>query len=129
MEHPYKRRQRESSGLFSLRGILCVSLAFLVFTWGAHYKLSLYTAGHVTSPAKVCTRGSDAAKSALDHAADGRGVAQTLLSLAGLVFQSFATPSKSTDWLTAEADEDFSPLNQAPTLYLRPPPDPGRFFV
>ena len=84
MKRISKIRISESKGLLSIYGVLCLILAFLVFAWGTSYKLSLYNRGHESTPAKVCTRGSDAAKSALDDAADGRTVARAPLSMAVL---------------------------------------------
>jgi hypothetical protein len=97
----------------------------MIFAWGTNYKLSLYRAGHEASPAKVCTRGSDAAKNAVDHAAGGYALAQAPLSLALL----FSLP-QGTDgqFLARHSDTlviDRSPLSRAPILYLRPPPEGG----
>jgi hypothetical protein len=39
----------------------------MVVAWGTEYKLSLYKAAQTMAPAKVCTRGSDAAKCGVDH--------------------------------------------------------------
>jgi hypothetical protein len=94
----------------------------MVFVWGTSYKLSLYKVERESSPAKVCTRGSDAAKSALDLAADGRTLAQAPFNLAMLFARSPGTEDHAIDWLRDEAVGDLSPLNRAPTLYLRPPP-------
>lgn len=107
-------------------GLFCLSLGFMVFAWGTNYKLSLYNAGHQNLPAKVCTRGSDAAKSAVDHAADGITVAHAFLSVTvpNSSFQGIG--DYSLDRLRDEAIIDRSPLSRAPILYLRPPPDEGR---
>jgi hypothetical protein len=100
-----------------------LSLAFVVFAWGTNYKLSLYKAGHQDFPAKVCTRGSDPAKNALNHAASGRAVANAPLSIAVLFFPPQGTEYYYVDRLRDEAIVDLSPLSRAPILYLRPPPD------
>jgi hypothetical protein len=116
-------RISERKGLLSFYGVLCVYLAFMVFAWGTSYKLSLYNPGHESSPAKVCTRGSDAAKNALEHAADGHALSPAPVCIAVL----FAFPQGPEDYaldrLRDEAMIDLSRLNRAPILYLRPPPD------
>jgi hypothetical protein len=113
-------------GLLSFRGVLCVSLAFMVFAWGTNYKLSLYKAGHETSPAKLCTRGSDASKSALDQASCAHTLARMPLRIAALFSLSQGTEDYSLNRLNDEAVNDHSTLSRAPILYLRPPPDEGR---
>jgi hypothetical protein len=122
----FKTRSSKPKGLLSFYGLLCVSLAFMVFAWGTSYKLSLYRAEHQSSPAKVCTLGSDAAKNALDHAADGHTLSQTPLSVAVLFSLRQGTEDYSLDRLSDEAIIELSPLSRAPILYLRPPPDEGR---
>lgn len=123
MQRMSQTRIPQPKGLFSFYGILCVSLAILVFAWGTSYRLSLYNAGHENSPAKVCTRGSDAAKSALDHAAGGKAVVHLPVSIA-ILFSSFQeTADYRVVRLRDEAIMDRSPLGRAPILYLRPPPD------
>jgi|HubBroStandDraft_1064217.scaffolds.fasta_scaffold398837_1 hypothetical protein len=100
-------------------------MAIMVFAWGTSYKLSLYKAEHQNFPAKVWTRGSDAAKNALDHAAESHALAQAPLSLAILLSLPLGTEDYSLDRLSYEAVIDRSPLSRAPILYLRPPPDEG----
>jgi hypothetical protein len=121
-----KTRIARPKGLLSSYGVLCVSLAFMVFAWGTNYKLSLYRAGLHNSPAKVCTRGSEATKNALDHAAGGHTFSKAPLSLA----VQFSLPERAEDdsfnRLSDEAVSDLSPLAQAPILHLRPPPDERR---
>jgi hypothetical protein len=119
-------RISEPKGLFSLYGVLCVYLAIMVFAWGTSYKLSLYNPGHESFPAKVCTRGSDAAKSALDQAAGAPTLAQVPLRVAVLFSLSQGTEIHSLDRPSDEVVSDLSPLSQAPILYLRPPPDERR---
>ncbi len=126
MKRISKIRISESKGLLSIYGVLCLILAFLVFAWGTSYKLSLYNRGHESTPAKVCTRGSDAAKSALDDAADGRTVARAPLSMAVLFSHLQPTEDYPVARLRDEAVIDMWPLSRAPILYLRPPPDEGR---
>jgi hypothetical protein len=121
-----QNRNSIHKGLISFYGVLCISLAFTVFAWGTGYKLSLYTTDHQSSPAKLCTRGSDPAKNALDHAAGGNGVAQAPLSIAVLFSLPEEIENYSFDRLGHEAISGLSPLNRAPILYLRPPPDEGR---
>ena len=45
-------------------------LPFMICAWGTAYKLSLYKTETNSAPAKVCTRGSDAAKSSVSQAID-----------------------------------------------------------
>lgn len=112
--------------LISFYGVVCITLALSVFAWGTSYKLSLYTTHHQSSPAKLCTRGSSPAKSALNHAVGAGSVAPASLRMA--IF--FSLPQRMEvlffDRLGEEAVSDLSPLGQAPILYLRPPPDEGR---
>jgi hypothetical protein len=98
----------------------------MVFAWGTNYKLSLYKAGHHNFPAKVCTRGSDASRFALDHAAGGSAEAHTPISITVLDSPLQGTGDGPVDRLRDEAILDRSPLNRAPILNLRPPPDEGR---
>ena len=121
-----KTRISEPKGLHSFLGVLCVALACMVFVWGTGYKLSLYKAEHQSSPAKLCTRGSDAEKSALDHAAGDSTVPHASLSMAVLFSLLQGTENYSLNRLRDEAVIDLSPLSRAPILCLRPPPDEGR---
>jgi hypothetical protein len=97
----------------------------MVFAWGTNYKLSLYNAGHQNLPAKVCTRGSDAAKNAVDDAADGNTVAHAYLSITVLFSALQETENHPVNRMRDEAIIDRSPLSRAPILYLRPPPEEG----
>src|SRR5580658_7992582 len=108
----FQTRISGPKGLLSFCGVLCVSLAFMVFAWGTNYKLSLYKAGHESSPAKVCTRGSDTAKSALDQAVYGPTVAPVHLRMAVLFSLPQGTGDYSLDGLSDEAVSDLSPLSQ-----------------
>lgn len=92
----------------------------MVFAWGTNYKPSLYKAGHQEFPAKVCTRGSDAAKNALDHAAGGGAGAHAPLIIAVLFSPLQGTGDDPVNRLRDEAVSDLSPLSRAPILYLRP---------
>jgi hypothetical protein len=107
----------------SLRCLPFLLLALMVFAWGTAYKLSLYKASPKdgTAPAKLCTRASEAARSALRDAADGQAL--TLVSLATLFFAGAVT---SHD-LCARGVEDGQPVHPSPfhppaALDLRPPP-------
>ena len=126
MESIRQARISELKGLLSIDGVLCLTVAFMVFAWGTSYKLSLYNPGHENSPAKVCTRGSNAVEDALDRAAGGGIGAHTSLSI--VVFFSLlqGIGDHPFDRLRDEAIIDLSPLRRAPILYLRPPPDKGR---
>jgi hypothetical protein len=112
--------------MISFYGVLCISLVLTVFAWGTGYKLSLYNPGHESSPAKLCTRGSDPAKNALEHAVGGNAVAQAPLISAVLFSLPQETEDDPLDRLSDDAVSDLSPLSRAPILYLRPPPDEGR---
>ena len=101
----------------------------MVFAWGTNYKLSLYKAQRESPPAKVCTRGSDAAKRAMHHAADGHTLAQATLCLARFFALDQGTEDYPIDRLRDGVATDLSPLGRAPILYLRPPPDERRFLV
>jgi len=118
-------RTSEPKRLLSSYGLLCVALVFMIFAWGTGYKVSLYKVenGTATAPAKVCTRGSDAAKSALDHAADGPMVAQSFLHVAVLLSLDQGAEEHPVDQRSDDVVSDLSPLSRAPILYLRPPPD------
>jgi len=98
----------------------------MVFAWGTSYKLSLYKAGHESSPAKVCIRGSDAAKNALDHAAYDDTLADAPLGLAVVFSLPQETENYSLGRLRDKTVSDLSPLGRAPILYLRPPPNERR---
>lgn len=116
-------RAPQAKGLLSFRGVVCLLLGFMVFAWGTNYRLSLYKTEHRISPAKVCTRGSDAAKNALDHAADSHTAAQTPPSMAVLSSLFQETRDFTFDRLSDDSVIDLSQLRRAPILYLRPPPD------
>ena len=126
LEKASQNRNPIHKGLISFYGAVCISLAFMVFAWGTAYKLSLYSPGYETSPAKLCTRGSDAAKNALEHAAEGGAIAQAPLTSQFSFLFLQGTEDYSVDRLSDEAGSDLSPLSRAPILYLRPPPDEGR---
>ena len=126
LENVSQTRSSIHKGSLSFYGVLCISLAFTVFAWGTAYKLSLYKVEHQSSPAKLCTRGSDPAKNALDHAAGRSAVAHAPLSIAVLFSPLPGTGDYPVDRLHGEAIIDRSPLSRAPILYLRPPPDEGR---
>lgn len=113
-----------SKRLLSSNVGLCLALVFMIFAWGTSYKLSLYKVENLTSstPAKVCTRGSDAAKSDFDHAADGRDAAPMLICLASLVTRYRDAEERPLDRSSHIVMSDRSPLRRAPILYLRPPP-------
>jgi hypothetical protein len=102
----------------------------MVFVWGTSYKLSLYKVERATTsaPAKVCTRGSDAARSAVDQAADGPQVGQTALLVAALFDFDETAETYPLDRRREEAVHDLSPLRRAPILYLRPPPYEGHLL-
>lgn len=128
MKRISQTRPPGSGGLLPFCGALCLSLGFMVFAWGTNYKLSLYKADCQSSPAKVCTRGSDAAKHALDHAVDDSAVAHAPLSMAALFSLLQGIKDCPINRLRDDVVIDLSPLSRAPILYLRPPPDEGRSY-
>jgi hypothetical protein len=102
--------------------LLCVFLAFSVFAWGTGYKLSLYKADQHREPAKVCTRGSDAARSSVDHAATGCKVWPSSVLLSLISVPSRTETYSFIDSGFFETAEDLSPHRSRPVLHLRPPP-------
>jgi hypothetical protein len=130
LEYVNQSRTLRSKGHVPLYGGLCVVLAFMIFAWGTGYKLSLYKSEALacSAPAKVCTRGSDAAKSAVDHVADGHNVVQIPVLVAALFSLDEAAGTCRTRPHRRETAINLSPLRRAPILYLRPPPHEGRFL-
>lgn len=102
----------------------------MVFVWGTSYKLSLYKVEHAatSAPAKVCTRGSDAARSAVDQAADGPHVGPTALFVEAILSLDEPARTYPMEGRRGEAARDLSPLRGAPILYLRPPPYEGHLL-
>jgi hypothetical protein len=110
--------------MHSTRCIPLLLLAFMVFVWGTGYKLSLYktTPKNEAAPAKLCTRASDVARSAVVDATEGhRTVA--FVSLPALLF---APPTVPLDWRSSSVDDgqatNPSPFHPPAALDLRPPP-------
>jgi len=110
--------------LLFLRGPLFLLLALMVFAWGTGYKLSLYKAPPKdgTAPAKLCTRSSDKAWSAIFDATQG-SEPTALLSLPTLLFAAALTYRT----LGPRDIEDGQPMHPSPfhppsALDLRPPP-------
>jgi len=95
----------------------------MIFAWGTGYKLSLYKSepGACAAPAKVCTRGSDAAKIAVEYAADGHAANTTFVAFATVFLLDSPAKNYPANVRREEA-VDLSPLSRAPILYLRPPP-------
>jgi hypothetical protein len=126
LEKASQNRNALHKGLIAFYGVVCISLAFTVFAWGTSYKLSLYTGDHQSSPAKLCTRGSDTTKNGLDHATGGKAVVRAHQGIAVLFSPLQKAQAYIFDRPSDEAVSDLSPLSRAPILYLRPPPDDGR---
>jgi hypothetical protein len=98
-------------------------LALMVFAWGTGYKLSLYKALRAdgSTPAKLCTRASEAARSALDATEDQPVIA--LLSLS----TPLCAPAMASHDSYRRNMEDGQAMNPSPfhppaALDLRPPP-------
>ena len=106
----------------SLGHSLFLLLALLVFLWGTGYKLSLYRPPDNRVPAKLCTLSSDAAKDAVDGAANGGDTHPETLLLT--LTQVRVAPL--TLLLRRGAQDDLRknspPFHWTPALYLRPPP-------
>lgn len=116
--HP---RPSRSKMRFPLCVLLCVVLPFMIVAWGTAYKLSLYKTYKNGAPAKVCTRGSDAAKCSVSQAIDGRkvignGIAPSLPTNFCLVLPELRNVALS------EAFQVILPLQSGPILAARPPP-------
>jgi hypothetical protein len=88
--------------------------------WGTGYKLSLYRPPDNRVPAKLCTRASDAAKSAVDDAANGGETHSEALrlTLAPVPVAPLLLRRDRRDGLA----KNYSPFRWTPNLYLRPPP-------
>jgi hypothetical protein len=106
---------------FPLVGLLCVILPFMIVTWGTAYKLSLYTTAKTGAPAKVCTRGSDAAMSSVSHAIDGRKVAENGVVPSLPVYVSLV-PLALHEVGLGEANTVIRPLPSGRIRAARPPP-------
>ncbi len=96
-------------------------LPFMILAWGTAYKLSLYKTNKTGAPAKVCTRGSDAAKSSVSQAVDGRkaignGAALTVLVRPRLVF------SERHSVVFSKQFQVILPLQSGLVFSARPPP-------
>jgi hypothetical protein len=116
--HPRPSRSKWRSLLF---GLLCGVLPFTIFAWGTAYKLSLYKTETNSAPAKVCTRGSDAAKSSVSQAIDGRKVFGNGIKPPLLVDFPIVLPGRHNVELS-EVCQVILPLQSCPILAARPPP-------
>ena len=96
-------------------------LPFAIFAWGTAYKLSLYKAENNCAPAKVCTRGSDAAKSNISQAIDGRKVIGNGTAPAAPANFPIIFPGLH-DVALSETCPIILPLQSWPILAGRPPP-------
>ena len=114
-------RPSRSEWRFSLCRLLCVVLPLLIFAWGTAYKLSLYKTDPGGAPAKVCTRGSDAAKNIVTQAIDGRKVIGNGAALPMLVSFPILQP-RHRDVAWFESYKAILPLHSWPILAARPPP-------
>jgi hypothetical protein len=120
--HP---RPSRSKRRFLLFGLLCAVLPFTVFAWGTAYKLSLYKTEIDGVPAKVCTRGSDAAKSNISQAIAGRKAIGNGVATPMHVIFPILRPRRH-DVALSEEIQGILPLRFGPILAARPPPI--RFF-
>jgi hypothetical protein len=107
---------------YSLYRFLHLSLALMVFLWGTGYKLSLYRPPDNRVPAKLCTRASDAAKSAVDHAADGSKMQPETLLLTRVSMPETVPQGLLRRDGHDDLAQNLSPLRSTPNLHLRPPP-------
>jgi hypothetical protein len=106
----------------SLSHSLFFLLALLVFMWGTGYKLSLYRPPDNRVPAKLCTRASDAAKSAVDGAANGGETHPETLLLTLAPVPAATSPLLLRRDRQDSLAKNYSPFRWTPDLYLRPPP-------
>jgi len=118
--HP---RPSRSERRFPLYRLLCAALPLLIFVWGTAYKLSLYKTNQCGAPAKVCTRGSDAAKSNVSQATDAPKVIGNGIALP-LAYFSIAFPGRH-DVALSETCQGILPLRSWTILAGRPPPIKG----
>ncbi|MGD0647793.1 MAG: hypothetical protein ABR971_07370 [Acidobacteriaceae bacterium] len=105
---------------------MCVILPFMILAWGTAYKLSLYTTAKREAPAKVSTRGSDAAKSSVSHAIDGHKVVGNGI-VPSLPVNSSRVLPEFRDAASAEFHPVILSLHSAPNLAARPPPIKAHF--
>lgn len=124
LRHPQPSRPKWRFPLF---GLLCAVLSFTIFAWGTAYKLSLYKIQTNSAPAKVCMRGSDAAKSVVGQAINGRKVFGN--GVATPMNVSFPIPRLSRHVLAVpKGTRGIVPLRFEPVLAARPPPIIRLFF-
>ena len=100
-------------------------LAFLVLGWGTSYKLSLYSsdASAAVTPAKLCTRASDTAKTEFDRATELKAIEQaTLLPafFAIVIPEPLPFLKREQDGLNTAAPPWSS--HYSSSVYRRPPP-------
>jgi hypothetical protein len=106
---------------FPLCGLLCLVLAVLIPVWGTAYKLSLYKTDQRGAPAKVCTRGSDAAKTGVSQAINGRKVLGN--GTAGPMLTGFSLLRPRCHEISlGEACQPSLPLSFGTVYAARPPP-------
>jgi hypothetical protein len=119
---PFKHpRSSRSEWRFPLCRLLCVVLPFLIFGWGTSYKLSLYKTDHGVAPAKVCTRGSDAAKTGVSQAVNGRKIVGNGPAAPIPASFSFLRP-RSQNTLFCEEGQPSLSLSFGTVYAARPPP-------
>jgi hypothetical protein len=118
LKHPRPSRFKWRSPLFGLLGAV---LPFMICAWGTAYKLSLYKAETNSAPAKVCTRGSDAAKSSVIQALDGRKVFGKSITPPLPVNFPIASPVRD-EIVQSETCRVILPLQSCPMLMARAPP-------
>jgi hypothetical protein len=111
-------RSRWQSLLF---GLVCAVLSFAVFAWGTTYKISLLRNANNSSPVKICTRGSDAAKSSVRHMIGDRKVSGQSIAPQPRVNFSIVHHWRE-DVVIAEACLAVQPRQWWPILVARPPP-------
>lgn len=114
-------RSPRSKWRFPLGGLLCVILPFMIVAWGTAYKLSLYKTTKTGTPAKVCTRGSDAAKSSVSQAVDGRKAVGNGTALA-LPVSTCLVVAEHQSLVLPKPFQSIHSLQSVPVLSARPPP-------
>jgi hypothetical protein len=113
-------RISQSKWRLSLYGVACLFMAFMVVAWGTEYKLSLYKTNQNIAPAKVCTRGSDAARSGVDQVVNAHKLIRASMSLISATL--VVSPRQYGGITFPNGLQGLALLRSTPILAARPPP-------
>lgn len=116
---------KENGWSRSIRCLPFLLLALLVFAWGTSYKLSLYKALRErdgATPAKLCTRVSDTARSGLIDASEGHRAMALVARWMPLFAPAMASPDSYRRRMEDGQSMNPSPFRPPAALDLRPPP-------